>query len=48
MRWLRTACEKAKWMLSNTNSANIDIDALKDGEDFSYVLTRAKFEEMCL
>lgn len=48
MRRLRTACEKAKRMLSNTNSATIDVDALKGGEDFSYTITRAKFEEMCL
>jgi len=34
MRRLRTACEKAKRMLSNVNSAQIDVDALKDGEDF--------------
>lgn len=48
MRRLRTACEKAKRMLSNTNSTTIDVDALKNGEDFSYTITRAKFEEMCL
>ena len=48
MRRLRTACEKAKRMLSNTTSTTIDVDALKDGEDFSYTLSRAKFEEMCL
>ncbi|MCB1222954.1 MAG: molecular chaperone DnaK, partial [Mesotoga sp.] len=48
MRRLRTACEKAKRMLSNTNSAQIDVDALKNGEDFSMSITRAKFEELCL
>jgi len=35
-------------MLSNTNSTSIDVDALKNGEDFSYNITRAKFEELCL
>lgn len=48
MRRLRTSCEKAKRMLSNVNSAQIDVDALKDGEDFSLMISRAKFEELCL
>lgn len=48
MRRLRTACEKAKRMLSNVNAAQIDVDALKNGEDFSMNITRAKFEELCL
>ena len=48
MRRLRTACEKGKRMLSNTNSTNIDVPALKNGEDFTYTMSRAKFEEMCL
>lgn len=48
MRRLRTACEKAKRMLSNVNSAQIDVDALKNGEDFNLTMTRAKFEELCL
>ncbi len=48
LRRLRTACEKAKRMLSSTNSANIDVDSLQDGEDFTYNISRAKFEELCL
>ena len=48
MRRLRTACEKAKRMLSTVNATTIDVDALKNGEDFSYTITRAKFEELCL
>lgn len=48
MRRLRTACEKAKRMLSTVKATTIDVDALKDGEDFSLTLTRAKFEELCL
>ena len=46
MRRLRTACERAKRMLSTTNSTTIEVDALKGGEDFSYTMTRAKFEEL--
>ena len=46
LRRLRTACEKAKRMLSNSNQATIDVDSLKGGEDFSVTMTRAKFEEM--
>lgn len=46
LRRLRTACEKAKRMLSNSNQANIEVDALKGGEDFATTITRAKFEEM--
>ena len=48
MRRLRTACEKVKRMLSNVTQAQIDVDALKNGEDFSLNITRAKFEELCL
>ena len=48
MRRLRTACERAKRMLSTTNSTTIEVDALKGGEDFSYTMTRAKFESLCL
>lgn len=48
MRRLRTSCEKAKRMLSNVNSAQIDVDSLKNGEDFCITITRAKFEELCI
>lgn len=48
MRRLRTGCEKAKRMLSTVNATQIDVDALKGGEDFSMTITRAKFEELCL
>jgi L1 cell adhesion molecule like protein len=48
MRRLRTACEKAKRTLSTVNATQIDVDALKNGEDFSMTITRAKFEELCL
>jgi len=47
-RRLRTECEKAKRVLSSSAQTSIEIDALKDGEDFSMILSRAKFEELCL
>jgi heat shock 70kDa protein 1/2/6/8 len=46
LRRLRTACERAKRMLSSSLSAQIDIDSLFDGVDFSSVITRARFEEL--
>jgi len=48
MRRLRTECEKAKRVLSASAQTSIEIDALKDGEDFSMSISRAKFEELCL
>jgi len=48
MRRIRTECEKAKRTLSASAQTSIEIDALKDGEDFSMVITRAKFEELCM
>merc|ERR1712194_19550 len=40
--------EAAKRILSSSAQTSIEIDALKDGEDFSLVLPRAKFEELCM
>lgn len=34
--------------MSSSISSTIEIDGLADGEDFSYLLTREKFEELCL
>merc|ERR1719194_245606 len=48
MRRLRTQCEKAKRILSATKQTDIEVDALSEGEDFMYTLTRAKFEELCM
>lgn len=48
MRRLRTQCEKAKRILSSTTQTSIEVDSLADSQDFSIVLTRAKFEELCL
>lgn len=47
MRRLKTACESAKRTLSNANVANLEIDSLFEGNDFSATLTRAKFENLC-
>ena len=47
VRRLRTACESAKRTLSSANVANIEIDSLFDGVDFSSTITRAKFENLC-
>jgi L1 cell adhesion molecule like protein len=46
-RRLQNVCERAKRTLSTSTSATIEVDALSDGNDFSYNMTRAKFEELC-
>ena len=46
LRRLRTACERAKRVLSSANVATIEIDSLYDGQDFTMSLTRAKFEAL--
>jgi heat shock 70kDa protein 1/2/6/8 len=43
---LRTACERAKRMLSSSAQATIEVDALHDGIDFCTTITRARFEEL--
>jgi len=45
-RRLRTACERAKRTLSSSTQAFIEIDSLFEGVDFSYTITRARFEEL--
>jgi len=47
LRRLRTACESAKRTLSSASVANIEIDGLYEGIDFTSVITRAKFENLC-
>jgi len=47
MRRLKTACESAKRTLSSASVANMEIDSLFEGNDFSSSLTRAKFENLC-
>jgi len=48
IRRLRTQCEKAKRILSAATSAPIECEALAEGEDYNYNLSRAKFEELCI
>ncbi|KAJ9545348.1 hypothetical protein OSB04_025055 [Centaurea solstitialis] len=43
---LRSACEKAKRILSCTTQTSIDLDCLQEGIDFSLKFYRAKFEEL--
>jgi len=43
---LKKEVEKGKRALSNVHEVRIEIDGLIDGEDFSEVLTRARFEEL--
>ncbi len=47
LRRLRTACERAKRILSSSSQAAIEVDSLADGHDFNVTLTRAKFESLC-
>merc|ERR1711970_296885 len=47
LRRLRSACERAKRILSASATASIEIDALYDGIDFYTNITRARFEELC-
>lgn len=48
LRRLRTACEKAKRILSSSTEASVEIDALYEGIDFYSKITRARFEELCI
>lgn len=48
MRRLKTTCERAKRTLSSSTVANIEIDALYDGIDCNMIITRAKFEDLCV
>lgn len=47
LRRLRTACERAKRILSSSSQASIEVDSLADGHDLNITLTRAKFESLC-
>eukprot|EP00050_Salpingoeca_kvevrii_P004700 m.257267 g.257267 ORF g.257267 m.257267 type:complete len:657 (+) comp11028_c1_seq17:137-2107(+) len=47
IRRLRSACERAKRTLSSMTKTTVEVDSLVDGEDFSHVITRAKFEDLC-
>jgi len=43
---LRREVERVKRALSQQHTANVEVDALFDGVDFSETLTRARFEEL--
>ena len=47
-RRLKNACERAKRVLSSATQANIEIESLSNGVDFSTSITRARFEELCM
>ncbi|XP_004472460.1 heat shock-related 70 kDa protein 2-like [Dasypus novemcinctus] len=46
VRRLRTACEKAKRILSFSSYASIEIDSFYEGIDFYTFISRARFEEL--
>ncbi|CAM0872522.1 unnamed protein product [Alopecurus aequalis] len=46
LRRLRTACERAKRVLSSAALTTIEIDSFHDDIDFSATITRARFEEL--
>ncbi|KAK3151212.1 hypothetical protein QOZ80_3AG0243100 [Eleusine coracana subsp. coracana] len=46
LRRLRTACERAKRLLSYTVQTTIEIDSLHGGVDFSTTISRALFEKL--
>merc|ERR1719214_439862 len=48
LRRLRTQCEKAKRTLSSAVTTMIECETLAEGEDFTFQLNRAKFEELCI
>lgn len=47
LRRLRTACERAKRVLSSSTQASVEIDSLMEGQDLNLTVTRAKFEQLC-
>ncbi|XP_027172923.1 heat shock cognate 70 kDa protein-like isoform X1 [Coffea eugenioides] len=46
LRRLRSACERAKRILSSIHQTSIEIDALFEGTDFQSTITRPRFEEL--
>ncbi|CDP11906.1 unnamed protein product [Coffea canephora] len=46
LRRLRSACERAKRILSSIHQTSIEIDALFEGIDFQSTITRPRFEEL--
>lgn len=48
VRRLRTAAERAKRSLSGMAQTSIDVDAIHEGIDLNVLLSRAKFESICM
>ncbi|GLC38371.1 70-kilodalton heat shock protein [Pleodorina starrii] len=48
LRRLRTACEKAKRVLSSATQTTVELDSLFECIDFCASITRARFEELCM
>ena len=46
MRRLRTACERAKRMLSSSTTAVVELDSFAAGHDLAVTVSRAKFEDL--
>jgi heat shock 70kDa protein 1/2/6/8 len=46
MRRLRTACERAKRMLSSSTQSVVELDAFCEGIDLNLTVTRAKFDDL--
>jgi L1 cell adhesion molecule like protein len=46
LRRLRTACQRATRALSAAAQTVVEVDALLDGVDFRFTLTRARFDEL--
>ncbi|XP_066161518.1 heat shock cognate 70 kDa protein-like [Oryza sativa Japonica Group] len=46
IRRLRSACERAKRLLSFTAQTSIEVDSLHDGVDFCAKMSRSRFEEL--
>ena len=47
LRRLQTACETAKKTLSSSTTATIEVDSLFEGIDYTSIITRARFEDIC-
>ena len=47
IRRVKNECEKVKKFLSGVDEADIDIDCLAKGEDFSITIDKAKLEDLC-
>nr|CAB3496336.1 unnamed protein product [Digitaria exilis] len=46
LRRLRSACKRAKRMLSSTTQTTVEVDSLHDGIDFFTKITRSRFEDL--